>query len=233
MNRSRFLSSITLVLLLASLAAHAQVRPAETADAAMLNRIWLEGTNNSRVMEHLSWITDVFGPRVPGSPAYNKAADWAVKRFAELGLVNAAVEPSGELGLGWSCEYVSAHMIAPSYMPIVAYPRPWTGGTAGKISGSPVLAPISSKADMEKYKGKLKGAIVLLMEPRPVRPNFNPPAKRADDKDLRELGVKVWPCDMTMGVMGIKREDLIDGVTVGGAASFLAFASENAITLSF
>jgi len=187
MKRHRSSLSIVLTLLLVSLAAHAQVRPADAADPAMLNRIWLEGTNNSRVMEHLSWITDVFGPRIPGSPAYNKAADWAVKRFTELGLANAAIEPSGELGLGWSYEYVSAHMTAPSYMPILAYPRPWTGSTKGTITASPVFAPISSKADMDKYRGKLKGAIVLISDPRPVHPNFKAPARRLDDKDLREI----------------------------------------------
>ena len=187
MKRRLSSPSIVLALLLVSLAAHAQIRQADAADPAMLNRIWLEGTNNSRVMEHLSWITDVFGPRIPGSPAYNKAADWAVRRFTELGLANAAIEPSGELGLGWSYEYVSAHMTAPSYMPILAYPRPWTGSTKGKITGSPVFAPISSKADLDKYKGKLKGAIVLLSDPRPVHPNFQAPAKRLDDKDLREI----------------------------------------------
>src|SRR5512136_2985362 len=143
MNRFRSPYPIFIALLLVSLSAHGQVRPADAADPSMLNRIWLEGTNNSRVMEHLSWLTDVFGPRIPGSPAYNKAADWAVKRFTELGLAGAAIEPAGDFGLGWACEYISAHMTAPSYMSILAYPRPWTGSTRGKISGSPVLAVIS------------------------------------------------------------------------------------------
>jgi carboxypeptidase Q len=185
MNRTRILTSIVLTFTLVTLAAHGQVRPADAPDTAMLNRIWLEGTNNSRIMEHLSWLTDVFGPRIPGSPAYNKAAAWAVQRFKDLGLANAAIEPSGELGLGWSCDYVSVHMTAPSYMPVVAYPRPWTGSTKGKIAGGPVLASISSKADMEKYKGQLKGAIVLISEPRPVHPSFDPPARRLDDKALQ------------------------------------------------
>jgi carboxypeptidase Q len=185
MTKFRYRQSVVLAILLVAMAAHAQVRPPDAADTAMLNRIWLEGTNNSRVMEHLSWITDVFGPRIPGSPAYNQAAAWAVKRFTELGLSGAAIEPAGEFGLGWSYEYVSAHMTAPSYMPIVAYPRPWTGSTKGKIVGTPVLAVISSKADMDKYRGKLKGSIVLVKEPRPVHPNFNAPATRLDDKGLK------------------------------------------------
>jgi len=187
MTRIRFRLSIVLAILIASAVAHSQAPPPEAADAAALNRIWQEGTNNSRVMQHLSWLTDVFGPRIPGSPAYNKAAAWAVQRFTEIGLAGAVVEPAGEIGLGWSYEYVSAHMIAPSYMPILAYPRPWTGSTRGKITGSPVLALISTKADLDKYKGKLKDVIVFLKEPRPVHPNFNAPARRLDDKSIQGL----------------------------------------------
>ena len=48
-----------------------------------------------------------------------------------------------------------------------------------------------------------------------------------------EFDVKLIACQMTMDVMGIKREDLIDGVDIGGAATFLEFASQNAIALSF
>jgi len=213
MTKLRFRRSVVLAILLVAMAAQAQVRPPDAADTAMLNRIWLEGTNNSRVMEHLSWITDVFGPRIPGSPAYNQAAAWAVKRFTELGLSGAAIEPAGEFGLGWSCEYVSAHMTAPSYMPIVAYPRPWTGSTKGKIVGSPILAVISSKTDMDTYRGKLKGAIVLVKEPRPVHPSFNAPAARLDDKGLKEIEetpIPVKPAKRgeTSGAGGLKWEEL-------------------------
>jgi Uncharacterized conserved protein len=49
----------------------------------------------------------------------------------------------------------------------------------------------------------------------------------------KEMGVRLIACQMTMDVMGIKKEDLIDGVEIGGAATFLEFASHNAITLTF
>ena len=230
MKSHRSSLSIILALLSVSLAAHAQVRPADAADTVMLNRIWLEGTNNSRVMEHLSWITDVFGPRIPGSPAYDKAAEWAVRRFTELGLANAAIEPSGEFGLGWSCEYVSAHMTAPSYMPILAYPRPWTGSTKGKITGSPVFAILSSKADMDKYKGKLKGAIVLLNDPRPVHPNFSAPATRLDDKGLREIEdmpipVKPAKSGESGGEGGLKWEEMEEFFKAEGVGVLLESSS--------
>ena len=48
-----------------------------------------------------------------------------------------------------------------------------------------------------------------------------------------EFDVKLIGCQMTMDVMGIKREDLIDGVEVGGAATLLEFASQDAITFAF
>lgn len=184
---SRRLVSACLLLLVSSFSlSPAQVRQAP-ADAGMVNRIWAEGIDRSRLMETLSYLTDVIGPRIPGTPAMKKAQDWTAARLKEWGLANAVVEPAGEFGLGWSNEYVSVHMTAPSYLPIVAYPVPWTSGTAGRITGAPILAPIESKADMEKYKGRLKGAIVFLTPPRKTAPAFEPPAKRYNDADLRTL----------------------------------------------
>ncbi len=75
--------------------AAAAVLPREPVDRDAINRIWLEGTNHTRVMSYLSYLTDVLGPRIPGSPAYRKACDWAVKTLTEIGCVNAAVEPAG------------------------------------------------------------------------------------------------------------------------------------------
>jgi peroxiredoxin family protein len=49
----------------------------------------------------------------------------------------------------------------------------------------------------------------------------------------KELGVKLIACQMTMDVMGVKKEDLINGLEFGGAATFLEFAGHNAITLTF
>ena len=153
----------------------------------MVNRIWEEGVNRSRVMETLSYLTDVIGPRIPGSPAMRKGHDWAVARFKEFGMANVAVEPAGEFGPGWQSDYVSVHLFAPAYQPIVAYPVPWTMSTKGKITGQPILAVIGSKADMEKYKGKLKGAIVFTQPPRQTQPVFTPAARRHSEDDLKKL----------------------------------------------
>lgn len=185
----------------------------DKADAAMINRIWLEGTNHSRLMETLSYLTDVFGPRIPGSPAYNKACEWAAKRFTEFGMANAAIEPCGEFGLGWSNDYISAHMTAPSYMPILAFPRPWTGSTKSKITGSPVFAIVNTKADIEKYRGKLKGAIVFTRPARATPPSFKPAASRyteSDLKNLQETPIPIKPKDAGEGdkSAGLKWEEV-------------------------
>ena len=186
MKPHRFLvAGILLALLMFSLS-YSQ-SPQDKADARTVSRIWEEAVNRSHLMKDLSYLTDVVGPRIPGSPAMKKAYDWAVGKFKEYGLENVAVEPCGEFGLGWSNEYISVHMMAPSYAPIVAYPVPWTMGTKGKITGQPVLAVINTKADLEKYKGKLKGAIVFTQLPRPTPPVFKPIARRFNDQDLKEL----------------------------------------------
>jgi peroxiredoxin family protein len=48
-----------------------------------------------------------------------------------------------------------------------------------------------------------------------------------------ESDVKLIACQMTLDVLGIKKEELMEGVQIGGAATFLEFASKNAISLTF
>ena len=186
MNKTLARRAVAAALFLAVFAAPS-LPSREPVDRDMVNRIWLEGTNRSRVMSYLSYLADVLGPRIPGSPAYDKACAWAVKTFTELGCVNAAIEPAGEFGPGWSSEYISAHMTAPSYMPILAFPKPWTGSTRGKVVGSPVKVSLETRADLEKYRGTLKGAIVFTKPARPTRPSFKPAASRYTDAELKEL----------------------------------------------
>jgi hypothetical protein len=185
----------------------------DRADTKMVNAIWEEGINRSHIMETLSYLTDVIGPRIPGSPAMQKAYDFAVAKFKEYGMENVAVEPSGEFGLGWSNEYVSVHLIAPAYQPILAYPVPWTSSTKGKISGQPMIALINSKADLEKYKGKLKGAIVFTQPPRRTHPSFKPIASRLSDQDLKELTetpIPVKPKEEEKKPDELKWEELVE-----------------------
>ena len=189
MTKNRLQSALVALLVLAFSLSFSppKPQPMDRADTVMLNRIWEEGVNRSQIMSTLSYLTDVFGPRIPGSPAMKKASEWTATKFREWGMANVAIEPAGEFGLGWSNEYTSVHLIDPAYQPILAYPVPWTSGTGGKITGQPVSVRIASPADFEKFRGKLKGAIVFTRPPRQVHPSFTPIAKRYSEADLKEL----------------------------------------------
>ena len=87
----------------------------DSPDLEVVNRIRHEAYENSEVMDHLFQLVEVYGPRVTNSPGFLDSAKWAVERFNEWGLSNAAMEAWGPFGQGWSREYYSAHLTAPQY----------------------------------------------------------------------------------------------------------------------
>ncbi|HZS10268.1 MAG TPA: M20/M25/M40 family metallo-hydrolase [Blastocatellia bacterium] len=182
---NRVLAPVAVVLIF-SFATGAQVAQ-EKIDLDAINRIRTEGLERSQVMETLSWLTDVYGPRLTNSPNYKAASEWAKNRLAEWGLQNAHLEPWGPFGRGWSLEGFSANVIKPSFTPLIAYPKAWSPSTNGAVRGSVVYFDTKTEADLEKYKGKLKGAIVLLSPPREVKAHFTPEGRRQTDEDLLRL----------------------------------------------
>ncbi|GBC77879.1 Aminopeptidase S [bacterium HR08] len=163
------------------------VHAEEPVDWQAITRIKQEGFGNSRVMEIASYLTDVYGPRLTGSPNLRAASEWARDRFKEWGLANARLEPWGTFGRGWSVERFSIEMLEPQYMPIIAYPKAWTPGTNGPVTGQPVVVTLRSEEDFAAYRGKLRGAIVMLQPPRPAVTRFEPDARRHSEEDLKRL----------------------------------------------
>jgi len=158
----------------------------ERIDEPAIARIKIEGFQHSQVMDTLSWITDVYGPRLTGSTNYRKAAEWARDRLTSWGLANAHLESWGTFGPAWSIERFSVEMVEPQYTRIVAYPDAWTPSTPGVVRGTPRLVEISGKEDFDKYRGTLKGAIVMLGKPSPERSMFDPPGQRLTAAQLTE-----------------------------------------------
>src|SRR5438552_12561090 len=156
----------------------------EKVDLAAINRIKTEAFDHSKVMDHAFYLTDVYGPRLTGSPGLKAAAEWAVKQFTAWGLEGANLEKWGPFGRGWSQVKFSAHLKEPQYAPLIGFSRPWSPGTNGPVAGQPVLAVIQTEADMEKFKGKLKGKIVLIDPPRQLEPHTVAAAKTFSDADL-------------------------------------------------
>ncbi|HEX2491512.1 MAG TPA: M28 family peptidase, partial [Blastocatellia bacterium] len=168
-----------------TIGALAQDGAKEKLDYAMIARIKEEGLNRSQVMDHISWLSDVYGPRLTGSPTIKQASDWAQRRFKEWGLVNVH-EEGFPFGKGWSLERFSANMIEPQVSPLIGYPKSWTPGTPGVVAAEVVYAPISSEADFDKYRGKLQGKIVLAQPARDVKMLEGRVVLRMTDEDIKE-----------------------------------------------
>ena len=159
--------------------------PSEHLDYPAIARIRDEGLNRSQVMDHISWLSDVYGPRLTGSPAILQASDWALKKFSEWGLVNAHRE-TWAFGKGWTLVRFSAHMIEPQVQPLIGFPGSWTPGTNGTIRADVVRVQIDSDTDFEKYRGKLAGTIVLTQPERPVPMLDGVIVHRMGEKDFAE-----------------------------------------------
>ena len=142
---------------LAGQSAAAPASSGESIDYDAIYRIKDEAVNRSQVMETLSFLTDVHGPRLTNSPNMRAAAAWAKQRLEGYGLEKVALEPWGPFGRGWVNERTVATMTAPQPFPLLAFPKAWTPGTDGAVKGEAVLAVIDKAEDLEKWKGKLKG----------------------------------------------------------------------------
>jgi carboxypeptidase Q len=156
-------------------------------------RIKTEGFQRSAVMETLSWLADVYGPRLTGSPSLRAAAEWARGEMTRWGLANAALESYGSIGRGWTLERFSIDMTEPQYMRIIGYPRAWSPATPAAIAGTPVVVDVKSKDDFDKYRGKLRGAIVMNGRPEPLDIGFQPEARRLTDEELKKQEGQVDP----------------------------------------
>ncbi|HLG16903.1 MAG TPA: M20/M25/M40 family metallo-hydrolase [Blastocatellia bacterium] len=173
-------------LVVSGVAVIAQV-PQEKVDTATIDKIKEEGLKRSQVMEILSYITDVSGPRLTGSPNIRVAQEWAKAKLTEWGLQDAHLEAWGPFGRGWSLEGFTAAMVKPHFSPLIAYPKAWSPSTNGTVRGEVVYLNAKTEADLDKYKGKLKGAIVMIAPARDVRAHFQAEGRRQTDEDLLRL----------------------------------------------
>ena len=176
----------------------------EKVDLYVVNRIKAEALQNSKVAENAFYLTDVYGPRLTNSPGYKAAGDWVVKRLAEWGISNGRLEKWGPFGRGWSNTRFAASLKEPVYTPLIAVPRPWSPGTNGPVAGTPLLAVIHTEADFEKFKGKLKGRIVLLEQPRPQAPITEAITQRFTDTELTAQQMAPEPGRMPFGRVGAR-----------------------------
>jgi hypothetical protein len=150
-----------------------------------IERIKDQGLNHSQAMETLSYLSDVIGPRLTGSPNLKRANEWTKEKLESWGLTNAHLEPWGPFGRGWEVKRFSAQVIEPQDFPIIAYPLAWSPGYNKPIEGKAVFIDLAKTTNLDEYKGKLEGAMVLVS---PMRTNIpvplQPVAVRLADSNL-------------------------------------------------
>src|SRR5436309_11946250 len=191
MFRRQFAALVLLFTLLAPYAAFGQQPGGQQQPAPDPNdpivRIKEEGMKRSQVMQTLSYLSDVIGPRLTASPNMKRACNWTRETLEKWGMQNAHLEAWGPFGRGWSLKRFSAQITDPQDIPLIAYPKAWSPATNGAITGEVVFLDAKTEADLEKYKGKLKGAIVLTQAPRELKARFEPLGRRQDEKTLLAL----------------------------------------------
>jgi hypothetical protein len=159
----------------------------ESLDLTMYQRIREEGLNHSHVMEFGSALMDGIGPRLTGSPNVRKANEWTRDQLAAMGCTNSHLEDWGEFGMGWQQLNTWVRMASPDTAVFIAQAAPWSPSTNGAVSGPAIWVDIKKAEDLDQYKGKLAGKIVLYGDMREVKPVDKPLFVRRDDKELASI----------------------------------------------
>lgn len=209
----------------------------EPVDWDVVSKIREEGLERSQIMDLVGYMADVLGPRLTASPSMRAAQEWAQEKMAELGLENIVYERAGEHGVNWDNEYTSVHMTAPDYAPLIAYAKAFTASTDGRIQTEAVIVDVETEADLARYRGQLARKIVLLREPVPTQPEFEPDARRMTEEDL--AGIARTPVGeggggtvtLTMAQLNALREGAGQEVEPLSQADLHAFLKEEGVAL--
>jgi carboxypeptidase Q len=163
------------------------------SDKELLERIRKEAMTNSQIMKTMHMFTDVYGPRLTGSPNHKRSAEWAVKQMTAWGLSNAHLHAWDFKHPGWLNERLSAHIVAPVKDSLVAEVLAWTPSTRGVVRANafqmilperPTQARLT--AFFETQKAKVRGRVVLVGKQAIVPVNITPPPKRMTDEQAEQ-----------------------------------------------
>jgi carboxypeptidase Q len=209
-------------------------------DISAVERIRREALQNSQVMEHAFFLSDVYGPRLTGSPGFKAAGNWVVKRLQDYGLENVRKEQIG-WGRSWSYKKFSVHMLEPQRAALIGSPGPWSSSVDDRTQGEPILAPAPTDITRDtyekyvrEYRGRLRGKFALLSPPAAIQPQTSAPFKRLTDEELSQLSrspappaftslppslieeFRIWGSRLTQffteeGVIGLIRQSRGDG----------------------
>jgi hypothetical protein len=188
----------------------------DKVDEATSARMRSEELEHSKIMHTLHMLTDRYGPRVTGTPNHEAAAKWAAAEMTSWGMKNAHLEPWDFARAGWLNESATGAIIAPVRENVKFEVLAWTPSTKGTVNASAIeiippqgppppaaengggrggrggaparLGP--TKAELTEWlavtKDRVRGKIVLVGKAAVIPVNFDPPAKRRTDEQVKE-----------------------------------------------
>jgi hypothetical protein len=194
-SRSTLFSARKL-LLAAGLVLAAPLPAQEKVDVATVERIKAEAMQHSQVMELMSWLSDVYGPRLTWSENTRKAGDWAMATMKGWGLANVHTENwnlapgmPAYPAMGWQNERFTFVAVSPNPFIVQAVPRAWSAGTKGKVLGGVTVFHIDSTTTLaslqKQYAGKLRNQFIMITPAANAAvTEFQPYAARLADAEL-------------------------------------------------
>jgi hypothetical protein len=166
---------------------------AQTPSGDLLPSIRKEEKDNSQIMKTMHVLTDLYGPRLTGSPNHRHAAEWAIKQMQSWGLENAHLESWNFGHPGWLNERMTAHMISPIKDVLTCEVLAWTPSTHGPVRAAVYQIVLPERPTQDQFttflatqKAKVRGRIVLAGKHTIVPVTLNPPNKRMDQKAAEE-----------------------------------------------
>src|SRR5687767_3381593 len=164
----------------------------ERIDQDIQWKVRREATENSQILRTLHFLTDIYGPRLTGSPNLKAAQEWVVQETTRWGLKNAHLEPWNFGHPGWANEKLSVHVISPVKDSLITEALAWTPGTNGAVTAQPIQIVVPSqptKQTLGKFfddnRASVKGKIVMVGAPAAVPVTILTPQKRREDNDVR------------------------------------------------
>jgi hypothetical protein len=160
----------------------------ESLDLDTIARIRDEGLVHSHIMEYASGLFDGVGPRLTGSPEFERGAQWSIEQLRRMGASNPQEESWGDFGMGWTQVATSVLMTAPSTGTILAQATPWSPATAGEVTGDVIaVAEIGDEKGFDNWKGKLAGKIILYGDAPKINPDPTNPLEHYDAAKLEHF----------------------------------------------
>jgi carboxypeptidase Q len=162
-------------------------------------RIKEQGLTNSQAMATLSYLSDVIGERLTGSPSAKRANEWTKMKLESWGLSNAHLEAWGPFGRGWELKHFSAQIVEPQVFPLIACPQAWSPGLKRPLTADVIYLGGLSLSNLQSYKGKLAGAIVLASTMHEIVPRLEPMFTRQTESNLTRLANMTGDADRQRG----------------------------------